>query len=1116
MSKISLNINGIELTGLEGQTILDIARENGIAIPTLCHDERIGAYGACGICAVEVEGSPKLLRACSTMAGDGMVINTDTSRVRENRKAVLELLLSDHTGDCRAPCILACPAQTDCQGYAGLISNGMDEQALKLIMEKIPLPASIGRVCPHPCEDACRRKLVEEPIAIAALKRYAADKQLFSNGSYSDYTPPMASLADKKVAVIGGGPGGLSAAYFLRLKGYNADVYDAMPEMGGMLRYGIPEYRLPKNILSSEINAIRDMGCGGIRFYNNVKIGRDVTLDELKKSHNAVIIAIGAWSSTGLRCPGEELGGVLGGIDFLRDAALGKNLFIGGKVAVIGGGNTAMDACRTALRLGAKEVYNIYRRTKNEMPAEIIEIEEAEEEGVIFKNLTNPIEIIGENGKVKSIRLQIMKLGEPDSSGRRSPIADEGKEECLTVDTVIAAIGQRPMARGFECIEHTKWSTLVADEFTFCTSAEGVFAVGDAVNDGPGIAVTAIGQAAKAADAVDKYLKGEIITYQKPYFVTAEKTKEDFTEREKQVRIKNHCRPPGERGNDFLEINLTMSQQEAQEEASRCLECGCHDFFECKLIEYANQYAVRPEKYQGQVPCRSCVDSHPFINRSPDKCILCGMCVRMCDEVVGAAALGLVGRGFDSIIEPAIGLPLGETDCISCGQCVHACPTGALTETMMTEKQVPLKEEITETVCAFCSVGCKTNLAFKGGTLIRSLPTENGLLCVKGRFGIGETQRLEQIEQTENAEACASKRLQELQAKYGNDCIAVSISDRYTNEEVLFIKNYANKELNTNRVFSFSMTESGIAEVLGRDASTATFDELESTECIIAVTPDEIMHNHAVAGMKIRKAVKTGAELILLSDKESLLDPIAGTKADLAALPQVVKALMNEQIIDGYAQLKEALEGVTVSPEARAIAAQIQRSKRTVFIFPKNALTHDTARLIADMAVLSGHHAGEGNGILQLLPGANSQGLAHLGVQSGENIPEAIAKKEIRGLFIFGENVPWLDLSGLDFLAVRDLYMTETAKQAHIVLTEIPYFKKQGTFTAADGRTQGLKGIKGDRPAVPRIPGATESNGPVRLMPPRGTRLRRERYVCTNGLTHRFAERIQQPSAKKS
>jgi formate dehydrogenase major subunit len=376
-----------------------------------------------------------------------------------------------------------------------------------------------------------------------------------------------------------------------------------------------------------------------------------------------------------LGCPGEELDGVLGGIDFLRDAYHPGGLdFTGRKVAVVGGGNTAMDACRTAVRLGASAVYNIYRRTRNEMPAEAVEIDEAEEEGVIFKNLTNPIEIVGEHGKVTAMRLQIMELGQPDASGRRAPVPVEGKEEILTLDTVIVAIGQKPDTFGFDTLETSRRGTLAADEHTFRASLDGVFAVGDATNQGADIAITAIGEARRAAEMADRYLRGEELTYTLPYLVKTEKTAGDFADRAKEPRAQMPHRRAEDRRKDFGEINFGFSEEEARREASRCLECGCLDYFECKLIDYANRYAVQPDPYSGKVNRRAAEDDIPNIRRTPDKCILCGLCVRLCDEVVGAGVLGFVGRGFETGVEPA-----GDTAvCADCGQCADVCPTGAL------------------------------------------------------------------------------------------------------------------------------------------------------------------------------------------------------------------------------------------------------------------------------------------------------------------------------------------------------------------------------------------------------------------------------------------------------
>ena len=714
---INLTINGKKIQAPEGSTILDAARANGIYIPTLCFDEAVEVYGACGLCVVEAEGIPKLLRSCSAKVSEGMVVNTESERVIQSRKIALELLMSAHDGDCVAPCQLNCPARTDCQGYVGLIANGEFEAALKLIKNKISLPASIGRVCPHPCESACRRKNVEEPINIAQLKAFAADLDL--NGE--SYVPECKADTGKNIAIIGGGPAGLSAAFYLRRLGHSVAIYDMMEKMGGMLRYGIPQYRLPKEVLDKEIAIIEKTG---VKMINGKKLGKDFTIQSLKAENDAVIVAVGAWKSSSMRTPGEELGGVYGGIDFLRAVIQGNAPEIGEKVAICGGGNTAMDACRTAVRLGAKEVYVVYRRTRNEMPADKLEIDEAEEEGVIYKFLTNPISFNGDNGKVKSITLQLMELGEPDASGRRRPVPIEGKTEEIAVDSVIMAIGQKLVAEDVNELELNSRGNIEADEDFFTTNIDGVFAIGDATNKGASIAIEAIGEADRCVKAVDAYLNGEALDTRVPYISKRNEDTIDYSDREKQSRITSKVLPAEYRNKNFEEVSLGLSMEEAVNEANRCLECGCREYFKCRLLNVAQRYDIKPERFAGEMPQKYTHDDNAFIERNTAKCILCGLCVRACREVMDIHAIGLMGRGFSTDVSPAFSLPLDKTNCNNCGLCVQFCPTGSLTSKASLKKQVPLDEKFTEETVEIDGKQAKVLVSRYGDKIIRVVPND--------------------------------------------------------------------------------------------------------------------------------------------------------------------------------------------------------------------------------------------------------------------------------------------------------------------------------------------------------------------------------------------------------
>jgi len=547
-----------------------------------------------------------------------------------------------------------------------------------------------------------------------------------------DYVPECSEKNGKRVAVVGAGPAGLSCAYFLSIKGYSVEILESEEKGGGMLRYGIPAYRLPKDILDKEIENIEKMG---VKIHYNKRLGRDYTIQSLKGEFDAVFVAVGAWSASRLGCDGEAAEGVLGGIDVLYRVAKGEKVDLGKKVCVVGGGNTAIDAVRTAVRLGAEEVTLIYRRTEKEMPAEPDEIRDAKAEGVKFKFLCSPIEVLSENGKVKGIKLQNMELGEPDQSGRRSPVAIDGSTDIIECDTVISAIGQKVVDGDIDSLELTRKRTIAVDEATFMTSLEGVFAAGDVINKGPDIAIRAIAGGKYAARSIDCWFKGVSVPPELPDYSVNKGFNPDILKGTPEInRTEIRLVDANIRNKNFGEAAYTFTKEEAIKEASRCLECGCSAVHSCELLPYARDYDAFSMKLSGKQRQYPKDNSHPFIVRDNNKCILCGQCVRACKEISGTENLGLFGRGFGTLPLSAFDLPLGESKCVSCGACVNVCPTGALTSKVPTLKNPPLPFEESEYICTFCDRSCKFIKRTINGRAVKMIPERLGESCSVGVF----------------------------------------------------------------------------------------------------------------------------------------------------------------------------------------------------------------------------------------------------------------------------------------------------------------------------------------------------------------------------------------------
>jgi len=530
----------------------------------------------------------------------------------------------------RAPCVAACPAHANVQGYVQLIKMGKYTEALQLIMEKIPLPGVLGRVCPHPCESQCRRQDVDSAIAIRDLKRFAADQVDFATLAL----PPIEEK-DKKVAVIGAGPAGLTAAFDLRKAGYQVTIFEAQEQLGGMLRVGIPDYRLPPEVLDREIGYILRMG---VETRTGVTFGTDVTLESLQADgYDAVFLGIGAQECMKLNIPGEaEAEQVLDAVCFLREANLARTPSPGRNVVVIGGGNVAIDAVRVAKRLGAEKVTLLYRRTEAEMPAEAEEIKGAREEGIAFHFLTSPVEVIQENGRVTGIRCIVNELGEPDASGRRRPVPVDGSEFVLECDAVIPAIGQRVELSWQDpvcSLECTPRNLIVADPVTLQTSQAHIFAAGDAVS-GPATVVEAIGATHRAVESMIRDLEGHLATdedrstVEPTAAITGAKPADECTWND----IPSECAPrPREnithldwavRVAGFEEESIGLSEEQARREADRCLNCGvCSECMECvKVCEAkAIDHTQQPEEIEVKVGSIILATGYDLLDPSPMK-----------------------------------------------------------------------------------------------------------------------------------------------------------------------------------------------------------------------------------------------------------------------------------------------------------------------------------------------------------------------------------------------------------------------------------------------------------------------------------------------------------------
>jgi len=727
---IRLEVDGRTIEGREGQTILEVCRDNGIEIPTLCYEPKLPGFGACRMCVVEVDGEEHPPISCSRLAEAGMVVRTQTEEVRRLRRTNLELIFSDHNAYCLPPCQYKCPSHIDIPGFLKANAEGEFRESARIFKRTIPFPSILGRVCPAPCEEHCRRDEVDEAIAIRDSHRYAGDRvlgEMLEQGIDPPVPFELGARTGRRVAVVGSGPAGTSAAYYLLIAGHEVTIFERDPKPGGMLRYGIPEYRLPKDrVLEPEYECVTRLGG---RFVCGQALGHDFTIDDLQsQGFDAVVVATGCYDTNKLGIPGEDADGAIDGLEYLRIATLGETYpgHAGSRVVVIGGGFTAMDCVRTSVRQGASEVTLVYRRDMKDMPA-ASEIHEAIEEGVVAIFQAGPTRVlVDEAGKVTGVEFIRMRLGAPDESGRRRPEPAPGTEFTIDCDRVLVAIGQGPdlswLGPGATGLEATKQRRLRADAVTFETGRAGVFGAGD-VRIGASTVVQATAEGRRCAYAADAFLRGEDLAAIRARQTLAEPQPEflsivPFTAEVKEPRHRLRSLPAAERRASYVEYEIPYSRAEAVAESTRCLQCTCEAIGFCDLrrlgIEYGTTLRTLEPKHGFGAGYRSVTenrftganhdyirdDSHAFILREPSRCIDCGRCANVCAEVVGAACYDFMRTGFDALVTTPLDMSLNDTPCVSCGRCAETCPTGAL----MPKPRILQQYDVDESRCILCGI----------------------------------------------------------------------------------------------------------------------------------------------------------------------------------------------------------------------------------------------------------------------------------------------------------------------------------------------------------------------------------------------------------------------------